>query len=158
MSQLLDELRMLIEDESEEDFTDTQLGRYLNKYRKRLDDYPLTVETDEYLIWRCDYRYLDSVVLDSTTDTPVTDSYTSDDLNGIYTFETAQTTLYIKAYYYDLYKTASDIWLVRAAQAKFSGDVQLSDEKLPMDKYNREYCIQKYWDLRQSDTTEMERG
>jgi len=158
MSQLLDELRMLIEDESEEDFTDTQLGRYLNKYRKRLNDYPLYAETDEYLVWRCEYKYLDSVVLDSSNDTPVTDSYTSDDLNGIYTFTTAQTTLYIKAYYYDLYKTASDIWLVRAGKATFSGDVGLGDERIPQDKYNREYCIKKYWMLRQSDTSEMERG
>jgi len=157
MSQLIDEVRILIEDESSEDFTDEQITRYLNKYRGTLDDYPLSAETDDYLVWICIYKYLDNVVLDSATDTPVTDSYTSDDINGIYTFTTAQTAVYIKAQYYDLYKTASDIWLVRAAKASFSGKVKLGDEQIPQDKGNKEYCIEKYWELRPSDTDEMER-
>jgi len=160
MSQLLDELRMLIEDESEEDFTDEKLRVYLNKYRETLDDYPLTAETDDYLVWICDYKYLDNRVLDSATDTPISeDDYSADDINGIYTFtaEPDPLAVYIKAQYYDLYKTASDIWLIRAAKATFSGNTKLGDETIPQDKYNREYCIKKYWDLRQSDTTEMER-
>jgi len=156
MSQLLDELRILIEDPNSEDFTDAKLQRYLDKYRIRLDDYPLTAETDERLVWRCNYQYLDSVTLDSASDTPVTDSYSSDDLNGIYTFTTEQTAVYIKAYAYDLYRSASDIWLVRA-EASFSGKVKVGDEDIPMDKYNREYCIMKYWDLRQSSSTQGER-
>jgi len=77
-------------------------------------------------------------------------------LNGIYTFTTEQTAVYIKAYAYDLYRSASDIWLVRA-EASFSGKVKVGDEDIPMDKYNREYCIMKYWDLRQSSSTQMER-
>jgi len=157
MSQLLTELRRLIEDPDSEDFTDDQLNVYLNKYRETLDDYPLTAETDDYLVWICEYKYLNGVILDSTTDTPVIDSYESDDINGIYTFEVAQSAIYIKANYYDLYKTASDIWLIRAAQAQFDGDVGLGDEKIPQDKYNREYCIKKYWMLRPSDSTSMER-
>ena len=161
MSQLLTELRKLIEDESSEDYTDAELNVYLNKYRDTLDDYPLTAETDDYLVWLCDYKYLDNVVLDSATDTPIdSGDYTADDINGIYTFtaEPDPLAVYIKAQYYDLYKTASDIWLVRAARCSFSGRVGLGDEEIPADKLNREYCIQKYWDLRQSDTTEMERG
>ena len=158
MSQLLSELRILIEDEAEEDFTDEKLKVYLDKYRGTLDDYPLTAETDDNLVWVCDYKYLDNVILDSATDTVVTDSYTSDDINGIYIFESAQHAVYIKANYYDLYKTESDIWLIRAAKATFSGEARLGDEILPADKYNREYCIQKYWDLMKSDYTSMERG
>jgi len=158
MSQLLDELRILIEDESEEDFEDEKLNIYLNKYRNTLDDYPLTAETDDYLVWKCPYKYLDNVILDSSNDTPVTDSYTSDDINGIYTFTEEQSAVYIKAQYYDLYKTASDIWLIRAAKATFSGNTRLGDETIPQDKYNKEYCIKKYWELRPSDSSEMERG
>jgi len=158
MSQLLTELRKLIEDESSEDYTDTELAVYLNKYRNTLDDYGLSAETDDYLVWLCPYKYLDNVVLDSATDTPIdSGDYTADDINGIYTFTVAQSAIYIKAQYYDLYKTASDIWLVRAARCTFSGAVGLSDETIPQDKLNREYCIQKYWDLRQSDSTSMER-
>jgi len=163
MSQLLTELRRLIEDPNSEDFTDDQLNVYLNKYRNTLDDYPLTAETDDYLVWICEYKYLDNRVLDDgTTDfTEISGEegdYTADDINGIYTFTAEQDAVYINAQYYDLYKTASDIWLVRAAQATFSGNTRLGDETIPQDKYNKEYCIQKYWDLRQSDTTEMERG
>jgi len=161
MSQLLTELRRLIEDPDSEDFTDDQLNVYLNKYRETLDDYPLTAETDDYLVWICEYKYLDNRVLDSATDTPISeDDYTPDDINGIYTFaaEPDPLAVYIKAQYYDLYKTASDIWLVRAAQATFSGNTRLGDEIIPQDKYNKEYCIQKYWELRQSDSSEMERG
>jgi len=163
MSQLLDELRKLIEDEDSEDYTDAELNVYLNKYRDTLDDYPLTAETDSYLVWLCEYRYLDNRILTTGTNdfTEISDEegdYIADDINGIYTFTVAQTAVYIKAQYYDLYKTASDIWLVRAAQAQFDGDLGLGDEKIPQDKYNREYCIQKYWMLRQSDSSEMERG
>ena len=158
MSQLLTELRKLIEDEASEDYTDAELNVYLNKYRNTLDDYSLTAETDDYLVWLCPYRYLDNVILDSAEDTPVTDSYESDDINGIYTFTVAQSAVYIKANYYDLYKTASDIWLVRAARCSFSGTVGLGDETIPMDKGNRVYCIEKYWQLRPSDSNEMERG
>ena len=157
MSQLIDELRKLIEDEDSEDYTDTELNVYLNKYRDTLDDYTLSAETDDYLVWISDYKYLDNVILDSAEDTPVTDIYTSDDINGIYTFTVEQTAVYIKAQYYDLYKTASDIWLIRAARCSFSGGVKLGDEIVPADKYNREYCIMKYWDLRQSDSTSIER-
>jgi len=158
MSQLLDELRKLIEDEDEVDYEDEELIRYLNKYRETLDDYTLSAETDDYLVWLCEYKYLDNVILDSAEDTPVTDIYTSDDINGIYTFTVEQSAVYIKAQYYDLYKTASDIWLIRAARAGFNGRVGLGDEELPADKYNKSYCIGKYWDLRPSDSNEMERG
>jgi len=157
MSQLLTELRKLIEDESSEDYTDAELAVYLNKYRNTLDDYSLTAETDDYLVWLSEYKYLNNVILDSATDTPVTDDYESDDINGIFTFTTAQTAVYIKAQYYDLYKTASDIWKVNAARCSFSGGVGLGDETIPQDKLNREYCIQKHWDMCQSDSTEMER-
>ena len=157
MSQLIDELRMLIEDEDSADFTDTQINRYLNKYRGYLDEVSLTAENDDYLVWISKYKYLDSVILNSATDTPVTDSYVSDDINGIYKFTVAQTAIYIKANFYDLYKTVSDIWLIRAGKATFSGAVGLGDETIPADKGNKEFCIQKYWDFRESDSNEMER-
>jgi len=168
MSQLIDEVRILIEDEVElgeyeadADFPDDEITKYLNKYRDYLDDVSLTYENDDYLVWLCNYKYLDNVILDSAEDTPIDEAdYTADDINGIYTFDVAPTPLavYIKANYYDLYKTASDIWLVRAAKATFSGNVKLGDEQIPQDKYNKEYCIQKYWELRPSDSNEMERG
>jgi len=123
----------------------------------------IKMETDDYLVWICEYKYLDNRVLDDgTTDfTEISGEegdYTADDINGIYTFTAEQDAVYINAQYYDLYKTASDIWLVRAAQATFSGNTRLGDETIPQDKYNKEYCIRKYWDLRPSDSSEMERG
>jgi len=160
MSQLLDELRKLIEDEASEDYTDAELTVYLNKYRGYLDDIALTYESDDYLVWFCDYRYLGNVILDSAEDTPIDEGdYTADDINGIYTFDAEPDSLavYIKANYYNLYKTASDIWLVRAARCSFSGTVGLGDETIPMDKENKVYCIEKYWQLRPSDSTNIER-
>lgn len=157
MSQLIDEVRMLIEDSDSADFTDAEINRYLNKYRGYLDELALVAENDDYLVWICKYKYLDNVILLSGTDTPVTDSYSSDDINGIYTFTVAQTAVYIKANFYNLYKTASDVWLIRAARAGFNGRVVLGDEELPDDKYNKRYCIQKHWELRPSDSTSMER-
>ena len=167
MSQLIDEVRILIEDEltigeveADADFPDAEITKYLNKYRGYLDDVSLTYENDDYLVWLCDYKYLDNVILDSAEDTPISeDDYTADDINGIYTFTTKPDPLavYIKANYYDLYSTASDIWLVRAAKAGFSGRVKLGDEEIPMDKENKIYCIQKYWELRQSQSIQMER-
>ena len=158
MEQILAELRMLIEDESEVDFTDDELTKYLNKYRDYLDDYALTAENDDYLVWLCKYKYLGNRILDSAEDTPIDeDDYTADDINGIYTFESEQSAVYIKANYFDLYKTASDVWLLRAARAGFDGRVKLGDEELPMDKYNKEYCIRKNWDLAKSESIDMER-
>lgn len=168
MNQILAELRKLIEDELAEgeveadaDYPDAELTKYLNKYRNYLDDVSLTYENDDYLVWYSKYRYLGNRILDSAEDTPINEEdYTADDINGIYTFTVAPDPLavYIKANYYDLYKTASDIWLVRAARAGFNGRVMLGDEEIPMDKYNKTYCIQKYWELRPSDSTSMERG
>ena len=158
MEQILAELRMLIEDESEVDFTDEELTKYLNKYREYLDDVSLTAENDDYLVWLCKYRYLGNRILDSAEDTPIDeDDYEADDINGIYIFTEEQDAVYIKANYFDLYKTASDIWLIRAARAGFDGSVKLGDEELPADKYNKTYCIGKYWDLIKSESIEMER-
>jgi len=158
LEQILAELRMLIEDEDEDDFTDDELTKYLNKYRGYLDDVSLTAENDDYLVWLCDYRYLGNRILDSAEDTEIDeDDYEADDINGIYTFESEQSAVYIKANYFDLYKTASDIWLLRAARAGFDGRVRLGDEELPMDKYNKTYCIGKYWDLMKSESIEIER-
>ena len=158
MEQILAELRILIEDESKVDFTDDELTKYLNKYRGYLDDVSLTAENDDYLVWLCKYKYLGNRILDSAEDTPIDeDDYTADDINGIYTFESEQSAVYIKANYFDLYKTASDVWLVRAARCSFSGDTRLGDEVIPQDKYNKEYCIQKHWDLMKSESTSIER-
>lgn len=158
MSQLIDEVRILIEDEGSEDFTDAQITKYLNKYRGYLDEVSLTAENDDYLVWLSDYKYLENRILESAVDTPIDEGdYTADDINGIYTFTVAQTAVYIKANFYDLYKTASDIWLVRAAKCSFSGKIKLGDEEIPADKSNKQYCIQKYWELRPSDSNEMVR-
>lgn len=161
MDQILAELRILIEDENSEDYTDAELTKYLNRYRDYLDDVALTYENDDYLVWFSKYRYLGNRILDSAEDTPIDEAdYTADDINGIYTFsaEPDPLAVYIKANYFNLYKTASDIWLVRAARCGFSGTVGLGDETIPMDKENKVYCIEKYWELRPSDSNEMERG
>ena len=158
MSQLTEELRILIEDEGsiyDIDFTDDELTKYLNKYRGYLEDYPLSPEN--YYTWISPFKYLDNRSLSDGTAEISEDEYTADDINGIYQFAEEQSAVYITANYYDLYKTASEIWLVRAARAKFSGKTQLGDEVIPMDKYNREYCIQKYWDLSLSESIQMER-
>ena len=158
MSQLTDELRILIEDPDSADFTDAQLYKYLNRYRGYLDDVGLTAENDSYLIWWCKYKNLDNRVLDSATDTPIDEAdYTPDDVNGMYTFTTEQDNVYIKANFFDLYMTASDMWMIRASQATFSGAVKLGDEVIPQDKYNKEYCIGKYWDLRPSSFSQSTR-
>jgi len=158
MSQLLDELRILIEDVGSTDFTDAELKKYLNKYRGYLDEYGLTAENDDYLVWWCKYKYLDNRILDSAIDTPIPEvDYTADDVNGMYTFAVAVDNVYIKANFFDLYMTASDIWMIRSAQATFSGPVKLGDEIVPQDKYNKEYCIGKYWDLRPSSVSQSAR-
>ncbi len=156
MSQLTEELRILIEDEGlEADFTDDELTKYLNKYRGYLEDYPLSPEN--YYTWISPFKYLDNRKLSDEVAEINEGEYIADDVNGIYEFYEEQSAVYITANYYDLYKTASEIWLVRAARAKFSGKTQLGDEVIPMDKYNREYCIQKYWDLSLSESIQMER-
>lgn len=156
MSQLINELRILVEDEAEEDFTDDELTKYLNKYRGYIGDYPLNPE--DYYTWIAPFKYLDNRKLSDGVAEINEDEYTADDINGIYEFSEEQSDVYITANYYDLYKTASEIWLIRAARAKFSGDVKLGDEILPADKFNREYCIQKYWDLSLSESIDMKRG
>jgi len=161
MSQLTNQLRILIEDESSDDFTDAQLVVYLNKYRGYIDGLSLTAESDDYLVWYSPYKNLDNRSLrtgaDSSTEVS-TDDYTADDLNGIFTFTTAQAAIYLYANFYNLQETAADIWLIRAAKSTFSGPVKLGDETIPMDKYNREYCIQKYWQTKTSTDSQMQRG
>ena len=161
MSQLLDQLRILIEDESAEDFTDAQCQMYLNKYRGYTEGYSLSAESTDYLVWISPYKYLDNRSLRSGSDSSTViseDDYTADDINGIFTFTKEQSAVYLYANYFNLYQTAADMWLVRAAQATHSGKIKLGDEELPMDKYNKEYCIGKYWNLCTSSSMQMERG
>lgn len=159
MSQLTDRLRILIEDTGADDFTDAQLTVYLNKYRGYIEGLGLSAESTDYLVWYSPYKNLDNRSLRSDATTVIsTDDYTADDLNGIFTFTTAQAAIYLYANFYNLEETAADIWLIRASQATFSGKVKLGDETIPMDKYNREYCIQKYWQNKTSTDGQMQRG
>ena len=61
MSQLTEELRILIEDEGsiyDIDFTDDELIKYLNKHRGYIEDYPLMHE--DYYTWISPFQYLDN--------------------------------------------------------------------------------------------------
>ena len=161
MSQLTDRLRILIEDEASNDFTDSQLTVYLNKYRGYIDGLALGAESDDYLVWFSPYKNLDnrSLRTGADSDTEVDEAnYTADDLNGIFTFTESKAAIYLYANFYNLEETAADIWLIRASQATFSGMVKLGDEQIPMDKYNREFCVQKYWMLKTSTDSNMMRG
>ena len=159
MSQLLDQLRILIEDPDSADFTDDQLNVYLNKYRGYIEGLALQAESTDYLVWYSPYKNLDNRSLRSDSSTVILEAtYDYDDLNGIFTFTDAQTSVYLYANFYNLEETAADVWLVRAAQAKFSGDVKLGDEVVPSDKFNRTFCIQKYWMLKTSTNGQMDRG
>ena len=159
MSQLLDQLRILIEDPDSADFTDDQLNVYLNKYRGYIEGLALQAESTDYLVWYSPYKNLDNRSLRSDSSTVILEAtYDYDDLNGIFTFTDAQTSVYLYANFYNLEETAADIWLVRASQAKFSGDVKLGDEVVPQDKYNLEYCVKKHWMLKTSMNGQMDRG
>lgn len=160
MEQLITEVRILIDDTTEPyDFTDEQVTTYINKYRRSF--YRLAVYADDVhnLVYTIGYKNLASFSLEDSGENVIdSGDYTLDEINGIVTFTEEQySPLYAIFTCHNLMNSAADIWKVRAAKATISGPYRLGDEQLPAGKESIEFCINKYWQLRQGTTHLMER-
>lgn len=157
---LITTAREYIEDESAPyAVSDTVIERIFNISRQAVYDLQLLPEEVGGVVYDIGYKYLMNVSI-TTDGTTVIDSddYTLDVFNGIITFDTAPTTsVYATFTKHDFYNAVAEVWKYRAAKARFSGDVKLGDEIIPQDKYNREYCINKYWNFRVARTIQTER-
>lgn len=157
---LITTAREYIEDETAPyAVSDTIIERIFNISRQSVYDLQLLPEEVGGVVYDIGYKYLMNVSI-TTDGTTVIDSddYTLDAFNGIITFDTAPTTgVYISFTTHDFFNAVAEIWKYRAAKARFSGDVKLGDEVIPQDKYNREYCIGKYWNFRVARTIQTER-
>ena len=166
MDALILVIREYIEDEtSPYAVSDTIITRYLNMNRKYIDSqiiYPEDYGYDEVSkVYPVGYSFLSGVTLEDGDENTISASdYTLDVFNGLVTFDDAYTipdNVYITFNYHDFYEVVSKLWLYRAARAQFTGKAKLADEDIPLDKYNREYCIMKYWDFMQSKNLTIER-
>jgi hypothetical protein len=152
--------REYIEDEtSPYAISDTIIERIFNQSRQSVYDLFLLPEESGGRIYDIGHKYLMNVTLTTDGTTAIgTDDYTLDVFNGIITFDSApSTSVYATFTEHDFYNAVAEIWKYRAAKARFSGDVKLGDEVIPQDKYNREYCIGKYWNFRVARTIQAER-
>lgn len=157
---LITTAREYIEDETTPyAVSDTVIERMLNMSRQSVYDLFLLPEESGGTVYRVGYSYLMNVSLTTNGTTAIsTDDYSIDVFNGIITFDTApSTSVYITFTTHDFFNAVAEIWKYRAAKARFSGDVKLGDEIIPQDKYNREYCINKYWNFRVARTIQTER-
>lgn len=146
--------------------TDAVIERLLNKSRHYIanyyqifaEDYPYYNLSRVYLIR---YNNLMNVILKDGADVVIADTnYTIDVENGLVTFDAGYTipaAVYAEFNYFDLYDTVAEIWKYRMALAQISGDVKLGDETLPKDKSYHEYCLEKYWNFKQSKNITMTR-
>lgn len=152
--------REYIEDETAPyAISDTIIERIFNQSRQSVYDLFLLPEESGGRIYDIGHKYLMNVTLTTDGTTAIdADDYTLDVFNGIITFDSApSTSVYATFTEHDFYNAVAEIWKYRAAKARFSGDVKLGDEVIPQDKYNREYCINKYWNFRVARTIQAER-
>ena len=152
MNNLITEVRKLIDDESQPyDYDDITITRYLNRGRGYIEDKALLAIDDDELIYELGYVNIAGLILRDNLDNVIPASdYTLDYINGVVTFTTEPVDINATFTYHDLYNTVADLWLARAATAKFSGNVKLGDEQLPRDKSEREFCVQQYWFFRRN--------
>jgi hypothetical protein len=166
MDDLITIVRSYIEDETAPyTVSDAIITRWLNTDRKY--KYELAIYAEDYAydnesrVYPIGYSYISGLVLkDGDGNTISSSNYTVDVFNGIITFDddyTIPDIVYASFNYHDFFNAVSELWKYRAALAKFSGSAKLGDEQIPEDKYNREYCLQKYWDFMQSKNISMER-
>lgn len=166
MDDLITIVRTYIEDEDSPYYvSDTIITRQLNKSRRYVAD--LTLYAEDYYYdnlsktYKIGYSFISGLTLkDGSDNTIASSNYTLDAFNGIVTFADGYDIpdyVYATFSYHDFFDTISELWKYMAAKARISGRAKLADEDIPMDKYNREYCIQKYWDWCQSKNLNMER-
>lgn len=163
---LLTLARKYIEDETAPYMvTDPIILQKLNAERNYIEDLQIYPEDYNYsaisTVYPIGYNYIMNLVLTDGNGDIISDTgYTIDVENGIVTFDAGYIipdTVLAKFNYCDFMEAISQLWLYQMALSRFSGRVQLGDEILPMDKSNREYCLQKYWAYKQSHNIQMER-
>lgn len=145
--------------------SDTIIEQKLNADRHYIEEKQIYSEDYDYdnvsLVYKIGYCYLMNLILTDEDETVITDTnYTVDVENGIITFDTGYTipdSVYATFTYHDFYNAISELWLYQMALARISGKTQLGDENLPIGKESREYCLQKYWDYKQSKNIQLER-
>lgn len=164
--QLVTDIRKYIEDETAPyAVTEAIILQKLNLTRSYVDSLRIYPEDYGYdgvsKVYRIGYAGIMNLSLKDIDDNAIASAnYEVDVENGIITFDddyTIPDIVYASFNYHDFYNAVSELWKYRAALAKFSGKAKLGDEDIPMDKYNREYCLQKYWDFCQSKNISMER-
>ena len=152
--------REYLEDEvTPYDVSDTKIERILNYSRQSVNNLFLLPERSGGTVYDIGHKYLMNVTLTTDGTTAIdADDYTLDVFNGIITFNSAPTTgVYASFTEHDFFNAVAEMWKYRAARARISGNVKLGDEEIPQDKYNREYCIKKYWDFRVARTIQTQR-
>lgn len=160
MKDLISHVRMLIDDESEPyDFPDKTVQSYITKRAGYVEDYTPTAWDKNGKIYSLNYG---GIAITEITDLDGNkleeDDYELDFLNGYITFEDDPPDGIIVSFAYcSLNNAAAELWKVRAAKATISGPYRLGDEQLPATKDSVEFCIKKYWELRQGTTHLMER-
>jgi hypothetical protein len=161
-SDLLDHIRLLLEDTGTSPVvTDVQITN-LAKPRRRLVYYEALV-TEDYLTWYYEAPYIETTVLaDSYEGTAFEEGpsgdYTADPIEGTVTFDVEQSSVYLKGYIYDLLDIVANCWLVKAGILDaFPGlSYSLGDESV--DKGGaKEYCISQYWRYRTSKGGKLRR-
>jgi len=166
MEALITLARTYIEDEtSPYTVSDAIIEQKLNADRQYIKEMQIYSEDYAYdnvsKVYSIDYNYIMNLVLTDADDNVIADTnYTVDVENGIITFDAGYTipdSVYATFTYHDFMEAVSQLWLYRAALSRFSGRVELGDEKLPLDASSREYCIMKYWNFKQSKCFNLER-
>ena len=171
MSQLTDFLRRLINDVGSTDFTDAALQVRLNKHRSHLNEAIIPVENvDTELVYIAAIvgwdgvtpkriHYMDNVELESAPGTAIPGAQISiqDDINGVFTFTTAQDNVYLTCNFYDVFDTAADIWEERIGLASVTGKAKVGDEDIPKDVNYVEFCEAQVRRYRRSSTDSIAR-
>jgi hypothetical protein len=159
---LLAHIRFLVEDSGDSPvISDAQIFN-VARNRRRLVYYE-SLATEDYLTWYHSRNYIEVISLaDGYEGTaymdPPSGDYTSDPIEGSFTFDEEQSTVYLHGYVYDLMDIVSQCWLVKGGLLDtYPGmTYTLGDETVSKGEA-KEYCVQQYWRYKTSKGGQLSR-
>jgi hypothetical protein len=159
---LLAHVRLLIEDLGTSPVvSDTQIAN-IAKNRRRLIYFEGLV-TEDYLTWYYSRNYVEVIALSDSYEGPAymdppSGDYTTDAIEGSFTFDEEQSAVYLHGYAYDLMDVVANCWLVKGGMLDtYPGmTYTLGDETVSKGEA-KEYCVQNYWRYKTSKGGQLRR-
>jgi hypothetical protein len=146
---LLEHIRELLDDSTSPYTVPTTTIERVAKTKRR-EVYYAPLYSDDDLNWYIGRNYVEVTTLADGYEGDAVTPSASDPIEGKWTFATAQSSVYLRGYVYDLLDIVAECWLIKGNfLSAYGPKYSLGDESVD-DSGTKEYCIGKYWQYRTS--------